>query len=95
MERGSVVDAQETLESCRALRWVKCNNNGEFRFVTKVINSNYFEDDGVISGQPPAMCSFRFYRFLGFHDMGDLHRFRRHTDINYGVYVKSLQQYLP
>jgi len=49
--------------------WVKCKNNGRIRYVTKAINSRYFENNGKMSGKSPSnSCWWSNYEPLYSYD---------------------------
>jgi hypothetical protein len=49
--------------------WVKAKKSGGIRFITKITNSRYFEDDGKLSKQSPSPhCWFEDYEVI---DIGE------------------------
>ena len=45
--------------------WVRCVRNGLIRYVTRPVNTTYFEDDGKKSGKSPSpSCWWKNYEPL-------------------------------
>jgi hypothetical protein len=46
--------------------WVECVRTGEKRYVSNYKKgSDVFEDDGLVSGQPPSpYCDLRYYKII-------------------------------